>query len=79
MDSSKAYRALAAAIVEQAVKDFKPAYMRFRHFPGDERAQSDVRELVEFFHSDYFVLLCDLDGKALVKQLMDEVDKRSIG
>ena len=70
------YRALADAIILRAVKDFRPAYRRLKKYPYDKRAQATVREITNFFCSQYFEALTDLDGPALVHQMMREIEKK---
>lgn len=66
---------LAKAIILQAIKDFKPAYMRLKKKPDDKAAAARVREITEFFCSEYFRLLTDVDGPALMKKLINKYDK----
>ncbi len=70
------YEKLANAIIVQAVKDFRPAYRRLRRHPDDELAQNTVREITNFFCSDYFSILTDLDGPELLQRIMKEIDKK---
>ncbi len=72
------YQKLANAIILQAVKDFRPAYRRLKRFPNDSAAQSTVREITKFFCSDYFCVLTDLDGPALLQRIMREMDEKGI-
>ena len=72
------YQKLANAIILQAVKDFRPAYRRLKRFPNDRAAQSTVREITKFFCSDYFSILTDLDGPALLQKIMREMDEKGI-
>lgn len=68
----RAYERLAAAIVMQAVKDYKSAFtflkgakrksrMAFEH----EKMLSDCKR---FFRSEWFGQLCEYDGERLMKQ-----------
>ena len=66
------YQALANAIILQAVKDFRPAYRRLLKHPDDKAAASRVKEITEFFCSEYFCLLTDLDGPRLLKKIIEE-------
>ena len=77
MDNYK-YGKLANAIIMQAVKDFRPAYRWLRRHPKDERAQETVREITQFFCSDYFCVLTELDGPALLQRIKNDIDNRSI-
>ena len=52
------YAELAAAIIEQALKDFKT----------DEKYRPEV---IRFIKSDWFKSLSNLDSKALVKRLKE--------
>ena len=70
------YEALANAIIVQAVKDFRPAYRRLKRHPNDKLAQDTVREITQFFCSDYFCALTDLDGPALLNRIIREMDEK---
>ena len=70
------WRSLANAVIEQAVKDFKPAYRRLKRYPQDELARAQVREITEFFCSGYFATLTDLDGPATLQRIMREIDEK---
>lgn len=72
------YQKLANAIILQAVKDFKPAYRRLKRYPNDRIAQDTVREITKFFCSEYFCILTDLDGPALLNRIMREMDEKGI-
>lgn len=68
------YETLANAIIIQAVKDFRAAYKRHLIKPDDAKANKDIREITRFFCSQYFEALSDLDGPALLHQLMRETN-----
>ena len=68
------YEALANAIIIQAVKDFRAAYKRHLICPEDAKVNRDIREITRFFCSQYFEALSDLDGPALLHQLMRETN-----
>lgn len=72
------YQKLANAIILQAVKDFRPAYRRLKKHPNDRLAQDTVREITQFFCSDYFRALTDLDGPALLNRIIRELDEKGI-
>ena len=63
MDS---YQALANAIVELAVKDYKNALTQHYRFPNDEDYPDEVCKLERFFRSDWYEMLTDLDGEYLM-------------
>lgn len=70
------YQALAAAIIKQAVKDFWAAYRRLKNNPDDKLAQSKIREITKFFCSQHFEALSDLDGPALLDQIIKRMDEK---
>ena len=68
------YKALANAIIMQAVKDFRAAYMWKQRFPEDNKANKDIREITSFFCSQYFQILSDLDGPRLLKKIIEKME-----
>ena len=58
VNNYECYAELAAAIVEQALKDFKK----------DEKYRSEV---IRFIKSDWFKALSNLDSKRLIKMLKE--------
>ena len=72
------YKALANAIILQAVKDFRVAYKQMRRYPErtDSPAANEVRSITRFFCSDYFQLLTDLDGSALLQKIIDDMEEK---
>ena len=45
--SDEGYYELAQAIILQAVKDFKPAYLRLKRCPDDRAATARVKEITD--------------------------------
>ena len=68
------YKALANAIIMQAVKDFRAAYKRKLRFSEDNKANKDIREITGFFCSQYFQILTDLDGPMLLKKIIEKME-----
>ena len=66
------YKALANAIIVQAVKDFRAAHRRKMRFPDDGKATKDIREITQFFCLQYFEALSDLDGPRLLKMIIEK-------
>ena len=60
------YQALANAIVELAVKDYKKALKQHYRFPKDEDFKAEVDSLEKFFRSGWYGTLTDLDGEYLI-------------
>lgn len=55
------YTRLAAAVVERAVMDYRSAVKC--------KDTMEIKQLKKFFTSDWFALLCDLDGKMLMRRI----------
>ena len=70
------YEKLANAIIVQAVKDFCAAYRRWKHFPDDKAAESEVRDITKYFYSRYFGALTALDGPSLLQKIIDEMESK---
>ena len=62
------YEDLANAILVQACKDYKSKYARYLKKP-DEINEDDLIFAKQFFSSEWFEVLCDLDGEELVKKI----------
>ena len=60
------YQALANAIVELAVKDYKKALKRHYRFPNNEDYAAEVKSLERFFRSGWYGMLTDLDAEYLM-------------
>ena len=61
------YQALANAIVELAVKDYKQALKYHLAHPEKSSYAKDVAELEAFFRSGWYGMLTDLDGELLMQ------------
>ena len=66
------YQALANAIVEQAVKDYRIARHRLKHYPQSRETKQDVCELEQFFSSRWYATLTKVSGSWLLKRLQEE-------
>lgn len=60
------YQALANAIVELAVKDYKKALKQHYRFPDNEDFSAEVNALERFFRSGWYGMLTNLDGEYLM-------------
>ena len=63
------YQALANAIVELAVKDYKKALKQHYRFPNNKQFQQEVNSLERFFRSGWYGMLTDLDGEYLMTSI----------
>jgi hypothetical protein len=60
------YQALANAIVELAVKDYKTALKYHYRHPNRKEYADDVSRLERFFRSGWYGMLTNLDGEVLM-------------
>ena len=60
------YQALANAIVELAVKDYKKALKQHYRFPSNKEYADEVASLERFFRSGWYGTLTELDGEYLM-------------
>ncbi len=74
--TDEGFRELANAIIVQAVKDFRCSYPILKKHPDNKAVAAEVKEITEFFCSDYFMLLSDADGPALLNKVKQEIDEK---
>ena len=60
------YQALANAIVELAVNDYKKALKQHFRFPDNQEYTDQVASLERFFRSGWYGMLTNLDGEVLM-------------
>ena len=60
------YQALANAIVELAVKDYKTALKYHYRHPTKQEYEDEVASLERFFRSGWYGMLTNLDGEVLM-------------
>lgn len=63
------YQALANAIVELAVKDYKKVLKQHYRFPNNKDYADKVESLERFFRSGWYGMLTDLDGEYLMTSI----------
>lgn len=71
--------ALAAAIVKQAVDDYREAERRLKNVPDFDneadreryilKQQKTQYEIVKFFKSEWYGVLCDIDPNRILREL----------
>lgn len=72
------YEELANAIIIQACEDYKRAYSCYLRSNGKaKKTEKQLAELEEFFLSDWYKKLTELDGEELMKRLKEEVSKQN--
>lgn len=84
--SNDSVHALAAAVVEQAIADYRTC-IRGQSLSGERNrggrhtdynelrqlsCESSMTSIERFFRSDWFYTLCDCDGEAIIKRLKEE-------
>jgi len=62
------YKSLCLAIIEQAVKDYKKALEAEKRCE-DLNIKREVRKLENFFRSEWFEQISNLDGRLLIKNV----------
>ena len=71
--------ALAAGIVQQAVEDYREAERRLKNVPDFDneadreryilKQQKSQYEIVKFFRSEWYGVLCDIDPERILRKL----------
>jgi len=74
--TDEGYYNLANAIILQAIKDFRGAYPILKKHPNNKAAAAEVKEITQFFCSEYFTLLSDANGPALLRKIKEEIDAK---
>lgn len=72
--SPEGYERLSAAVVEQAVNDYRRALRRLWNHPHDEAALRGKEECERFFRRD-MEFYSDLDGEMIIKAIQERVNK----
>ena len=62
----------AQAIIQQAVDDYRKSRRRVRQKPDQKEAQAMIREVEQFFRSNWFRQLSDVDGSTILYNLRRE-------
>lgn len=68
------YRALAEAIIVQAVKDYRSVLKRLKYDYDCRNLISQKRSLENFFSSEWFSVLTKVNGKALARKIREEIE-----
>ncbi len=69
------YEALANAIIEQAVCDYRSALRSLKKHPDSRASSAQAREIEKFFHSRWYGVLTQLDPDYLINRLRKETVK----
>lgn len=68
------YRALADAIILQAVKDYRKVLKKLKYDYDCRTLMGEKRRLERFFSSEWFSVLTTMDGRALAAKLRKEAE-----
>ncbi len=71
-DNDEAYIRLAESIVIRAARDFRKYARRLRKDPMDLEAFLIVVDCIDFFKSDRFLTMCNVDPEKLMKRLLED-------
>jgi hypothetical protein len=67
------YTGLANAIILQAVKDYRVALKKLSRGRANKDAEIKKQEVLNFFRSDWFGVLTEIDPEMLIRKLDEEV------
>ena len=67
------YENLANAIILQAVKDYRMTLKSLKANSRNRTAQADKAEIEQFFRSQWYSALTDVNGEMLIRSLQKEV------
>ena len=70
------YKELANAIILQAVEDYRKWTKEYSGSHDDRKLRKGIVELKEFFRSEWFSLLTELDGEQLLLRLKAELEEQ---
>ena len=70
------YKELANAVILQAVDDYRKWTKEYSGSHGDRKLRKGIVELKEFFRSEWFSLLTELDGEQLLLRLKAELEEQ---
>ena len=70
------YKELANAVILQAVEDYRKWTKEYSGSHDDRKLRKGIVELKEFFRSEWFSLLTELDGEQLLARLKAELEEQ---
>lgn len=65
------YENLANAIIVQAAKDYHRALRTLKYNPHSRQALDEIQEIEQFFKSEWFTLLTDMNGGVLLTKIRE--------
>jgi len=68
------WQELANAIILRAVEDYRRAHDRNRLRPHQAETLREIQSIEQFFCSEWFEVLCNLDGRKLLHDLKKQME-----
>ena len=69
------YQGLAISIIRLAVWDYEQAILKLEKNPLDDNAIRVYKRTIRFFRSQWFELLCDIPGEAIMDTVQEKLWK----
>ncbi len=73
------FQSLANAVIVQAAKDYESSYGALLRSPENVNANDRLREIEDFFFSEWYEMLTCVNPKWLIKQLREKVETQVYG
>ena len=74
MAGDDGYKELAAAIVLQAVNDFRKAAKDYKKGKNKKANMATMTEVLEFINSEWYKCLTDIPPEMVIKKLKEELE-----
>ena len=71
------YNILVNAIIVQAVDDYRRCQKKLKKKPEDVKARHEIDKIEEFFRSEWFEFLSDIDPEKIIKRLKEEGNEQT--
>ena len=72
---NEVYEDLANAIILHAVDDYRNALIRLKRNPDSKFARKEVTQLEQFFLSEWYETLTNLDASYLLRKVKEMIDE----
>ncbi|HEY9059202.1 MAG TPA: hypothetical protein VIO64_01680 [Pseudobacteroides sp.] len=72
------YQNLANAIVLSAVNDYRKGLQTLTLYPKDRTAKYQIKQIEQFFRSEFYKLLTGIDGEMLIGKLNEEMKNKGV-
>lgn len=72
------YQNLANAIVLLAVNDYRKALHTLSLYPKDRSVKFQIKQIEQFFRSEFYKLLTSVEGEMLIGKLNEEMKNKGV-